>query len=153
MQAITMSTKQTKDEAAANTGADSTNSKQQATASAQSVATDQLDSDDEDVSKRLHTKKNNKHSRESREEARLRAERKQLYQIQEQKRRRREDVTCVQGRRSKELKDGKTPRQQKVERLRRERKLIHDEYAHASMKKKKQKKKKKHNIPLPSQKK
>mmetsp|Transcript_235 Transcript_235/g.353 ORF Transcript_235/g.353 Transcript_235/m.353 type:complete len:139 (-) Transcript_235:261-677(-) len=80
---------------------------------------------------------------------RLRKERKLLYEIQEQKRRRRED-TAAQGRRSKELKEGKTPLMQKVERLRRERKTIVDEYKNTggSMKKKKQKRKK-HNIPLP----
>lgn len=119
---------------------------------AQSVATDQLDSDDEDVSKRSSaaTRQGKKRTAvESKEEKKLRQERKQLYQIQEQKRRRREDVTCAQGRRSKELKDGKTPRQQKVERLRTERKMIDTEYSGATMKKKKQKKKK-HNIPLPS---
>ena len=116
---------------------------------AQSVATDQLDSDDEDVSKRSTRQGKKRTAVESKEEKKLRQERKQLYQIQEQKRRRREDVTCAQGRRSKELKDGKTPRQQKVERLRTERKMIDTEYSGATMKKKKQKKKK-HNIPLPS---
>jgi len=142
-----MSKAQSKQEAAEDTAS------AKATPSAQSVATDQLDSDDEDISKRSTSRqpKRRKKNNDSKEQQRLRQERKQLYQIQEQKRRRREDVTCAQGRRSKELKDGKTPRQQKVERLRTERKMIDDEYSGASMKKKKQKKRK-HNIPLPSKK-
>ena len=124
------------------------------TAAAHSVATEQLDSDEEDASKRskllpsLRTADINNND----DRKRLFSERKQLYQIQERKRRRQKSV-AFHGRRSKELhkkEDCTTPRQQKVERLRMERKLIREEYANTggSMKKRKQRKKK-HNIPLP----
>ena len=125
------------------------------TAAAHSVATEQLDSDEEDASKRskllpsLRTADINDND----DRKRLFAERKQLYQIQERKRRRQKSV-AFHGRRSKELhkqeEDCSTPRQQKVERLRMERKLTREEYANTrgSMKKRKQRKKN-HNIPLP----
>mmetsp|Transcript_8482 Transcript_8482/g.12276 ORF Transcript_8482/g.12276 Transcript_8482/m.12276 type:complete len:138 (-) Transcript_8482:171-584(-) len=76
-------------------------------------------------------------------------ERDKLLEMQELKRRRRED-TAAQGRRSKELKEGQTPLKQKVERLKRERRLVQNEYEDTggTMKKRKQKRKK-HNIPLP----
>jgi len=118
------------------------------TPSATKVATLQLDSDDEDAARRFNLKTG---KQPSKEDLMARQERSRLYQMQEAKRRRRDD-TAAQGRRSKEKKNGLTPALQKVRRLKTERQAIENEYLDTggSMKKNKNKKKKRsQGIPLP----
>lgn len=91
-------------------------------------------------------KKTAKEQRKIDEMRKCRADRKKLYEVQEQKRRRREE-TAQQGRRSKEIKDGQTPLYQKTIRLKCERKTICDEYGNSGGSMKKQKKqKRKHKL-------
>jgi hypothetical protein len=113
------------------------------------VAQSQIDSDDDDTFKRSSsTLKDLKrssslqkepNSQESQHKSKLRRERKQLYAIQESKRRRREEPS-----RSKKSQEGDTPLFQKVKRLKKERKVIEVEYGKSggSMKKSKKNKKK-----------
>ena len=79
----------------------------------------------------------------------LREERRRLYELQESKRRLRQE----EGRSKSKSQDGETPLLQKVKRLKKERKAIIDEYDQTggSMKKNRNKKKKKRSagIPLP----
>ena len=126
-----------------------------ATPAANEVASTQLDSDDEDFVKRTKgINKSNAHNN-PRHSAALRRERKRLYELQESKRRNRQE----EGRSKSNNGDGETPLLQKVKRLKTERKAVYDEYATysnhpsgGSMKKsnhKKQKKKRSQGIPLP----
>jgi len=128
-----------------------------ATPAANQLASTQLDSDDEDVIKRKKDlNKQNAHVSDKHTAA-IRRERKRLYELQESKRRMRQE----EGRSKSNNDDGETPLKQKVKRLRTERKAITDEYANykgGSMKKNKnkqqqqqqKKKKRSHGIPLPN---
>lgn len=122
-----------------------------ATPAANGLASTQLDSDDEDyVERKKGLNKANAHDN-SKHHAAMRRERKRLYELQEAKRRLRQE----EGRSKAVNDDGESPLLQKVKRLKTERKAVCDEYSSynqgGSMKKNKQKRKKKrsHGIPLP----
>lgn len=122
-----------------------------ATPAANGLASTQLDSDDEDyVERKSGLKKSNAHEN-SKHHAAMRRERQRLYELQEAKRRMRQE----EGRSKAVNDDGETPLHQKVKRLKTERKAVCDEYSSynqgGSMKKNKQNKKKKRSqgIPLP----
>jgi hypothetical protein len=110
-----------------------------ATPAAHELATSQLDSDDDDYSKKKEPS--------LQQDAELRKERKRLYELQESKRRLRQEET-----RSKKTVDGETPLLRKVKRLKTERNALLQEYNETggTMKKKNNKKKKRSaGIPLP----
>lgn len=95
-----------------------------ATKAANELASTQLDSDDEDfVEMRKGLKKTNAHDT-SKHTASIRRERKRLYELQESKRRLRQE----EGRSKSNNDEGETPLLQKCKRLKIERKAVWKEY-------------------------
>ena len=115
-----------------------------ATPASNAQANSQLDSDDDDYYKK---RKKGAHLTKHKEDEALRRERLRLYELQEAKRRVRQEEG-----RTKSIVDGETPLLRKVKRLKKERKAIIDEYntTGGTMKKKTASKKKRSaGIPLP----